>query len=243
MGCTSSTASSTSDPSRSWGPAGALLLLAASCAPATLYVPSPVLAPMFSKGGQFHTSAQAGPQGVQLNAAYTAGRNIMVRVSGHAQDREDGHYQLITAGAGWFLAYVPRRAELFQGWRASANADFGFADARGAVRTATTARAQYSANIYRIGLQADFGVDLTYVEAAAVARFVYLSARHTEDSALGGGATADWWLIEPAIVVRGGLETLKLELQAGYSEPLSQGGFLGDYRRWWGTLGIAAVFR
>lgn len=217
-----------------------VLSATSACAPALTYTPSPVIVPLFGRGGQGHTSIHGGPQGVQLAAAYAVSDEVMFRLVGHTQNRDDGYYRLFTGGVGYYVAQ-PTTRRSWASFRGAASADFGVADVRGTalVPAGNGQRLDlYEGLGYRVAAQLDLGAASKYVEAGVTGRFVYFGLQHGERSAAGENATASWWMFEPAVVVRGGAERLKLELQGGWSKPLRRDGIVGEYREWTWSLGV-----
>ncbi|MCK6545128.1 hypothetical protein L6R52_04615 [Myxococcota bacterium] len=215
-----------------------------ACAPALTYTPSPVVVPLFGRGGEAHTSLHGGSQGAQLAAAYAVSDEVMFRLVGHTQNRDDGHYRLFTGGAGYYLAQ-PLTRRRWLSLRGAASADFGVADVRGTAIVSNGSGGQrgdlYEGVGYRVSTQLDLGAASKYFAAGVTGRLVYFGLQHGERSAAGEDATASWWMFEPAAVLRGGLESIKLELQGGWSEPISRDGVVGDYRKWFWSLGIVAA--
>lgn len=90
------------------------------------------------------------------------------------------------------------------------------------------------ANIFRVGIQSNFGYKSKYFSAAVSSRIINLSySKIKGDLIFNGENQVDYlkenssiFLVEPALTIRGGLE--KVKLQYGYSLNLSNSDFRQD---------------
>ena len=93
-----------------------------------------------------------------------------------------------------------------------------------------------SANVFRVGIQPNFGYKTKHFEVALSSRIVSLMYNNIEgDLIYKGKSQIDYlndnksnFLLEPALTIRGGLEKIKLQLQYGYSHNLSNSTFRQD---------------
>lgn len=93
-----------------------------------------------------------------------------------------------------------------------------------------------SADLLRFGVQPALGYRSKYFEAAASSRFVGLSYRNIEGSLIYGGedqvemlnGANRYFLVEPALTLRAGLENVKLQIQTSRSFNLTDADFRQD---------------
>lgn len=93
-----------------------------------------------------------------------------------------------------------------------------------------------SANIFRIGIQPNFGYKSKYFSAAISSRIVNLSYSNIKGDLIFENENqlnylknnSSNFLIEPALTIKGGLEKVKLQVQYGFSLNLSNSDFKQD---------------
>lgn len=106
-----------------------------------------------------------------------------------------------------------------------------------------------SANIFRVGIQPNFGFKSKYFSAAVSSRIVNLKYSNikgdlifeNKDQVSYLTSNSSNFLLEPAITLRGGFERIKLQLQYGYSLNLSDASFRQDNS--YLTLGLNFNFK
>ena len=119
----------------------------------------------------------------------------------------------------------------------------------GSSTTTPPTEGDISANIYRFGLQPNFGYKTTYFEAAVSSRIVSLNYSGVEGDLIFDSVDQvkylednnSKFLIEPAITLRGGIEKIKFQLQLGYSLNVSDSDFKQD--KSFGTIGLSFRFK
>jgi hypothetical protein len=93
-----------------------------------------------------------------------------------------------------------------------------------------------SANIFRYGIQPNFGYQSKYFSAAISSRLVNLRYSNIDGDLIYNGEDAvgylnendSHFLVEPALTVRGGLDKIKLQLQVGFSWNVTNENFRQD---------------
>jgi len=106
-----------------------------------------------------------------------------------------------------------------------------------------------SANIFRYGIQPNFGFKTKYFTAAISSRIVNLTYNKIEGDLIYGGesqvnylkANDSNFLLEPALTLRGGVEKIKLQLQVGWSVNMTNSEFRQDNS--FATLGLNFNFK
>ncbi len=97
-------------------------------------------------------------------------------------------------------------------------------------------KGKISANIFRVGIQPNFGFKSRYFSAALSSRFVNLSYNDIKGDLIFEGVNqVDYltdhnsnFLIEPAMTIRGGLDKIKVQVQYLYSFNLTTSDFRQD---------------
>lgn len=101
-----------------------------------------------------------------------------------------------------------------------------------------------SANLLRFGIQPSLGYKSNHFEAAISSRFASLNYSNIEGDLIFENVNQVNYLndnksnfiIEPALILRGGFEQIKLQLQLGYSLNVTESDFKQD--KAFGTIGL-----
>jgi hypothetical protein len=224
------------------------LLACGACAP-KYYSPNTHNAPLLSGRGDYSAAFAFGDGRGELQGAYAfsdavAGMINAVRFELKDDDEGDGgEGGLLEVGLG----YQRPLGEGFQlgvfGLAGGGNLENHFPSTR-ASNPGTTGILE--AKLARFGVQSVLGYRSRYFEAAGSARLVGLRYSEVKGSLVFGGedqvralaASTSHTLVEPALTVRGGSSSLKLQLQLGFSRNLTD----ADWRQDKGYLSAGVVF-
>lgn len=209
-----------------------------SCSP-KFYTPNTQNVPLISEKGETNLTLSGNGNQVEFQGAYGVTTNIAIKTNGGLfipSDLDNGN-----GGSGKFI-------EFGGGYFKPINENFvfetygimGFGSFENHLPSTTNdypqTKGDISANIFRIGIQPNFGYKSKYVSAAVSSRFVNLSySKITGDLIFEDVNQPDYlngnssnFLIEPALTIKGGLEKVKLQFQYGYSFNLSNSDFRQD---------------
>jgi hypothetical protein len=205
-----------------------LASLAASACTPKYYAPNTHNVPLLTHRGDFSAAGLVGDSRGELQGAYAVTDRVALMANGAFFDQADDEQG--DGGRGGFLelgaGYVAPVGERFQ---IGVFGMFGGGDVENHFPSTlddnpgTTGILE--AKLSRFGVQPLVGFRSRYFEAAASARFVGLRYSNVTGSLMFGGedqvqrlrARSEHTLLEPAITVRGGFETVKLQLQLGWS--------------------------
>lgn len=211
---------------------------ASACAP-KYYAPNTHNVPLLTRQGDFSASAAVGDSRGELQGAYAATDRVAFMANGAFFDQADdeqgdgGRGGILELGVG-YLAPVGERFQigvfgLFGGGDVENHFPSTVASNPGTTGT-------LEAKLSRFGIQPAVSFRSRYFEAAASARIVGLRYSDVTGSLMFDGedqvqllrAQSDHTLLEPAITLRGGLETVKLQLQLGWSFNRGESSFRQD---------------
>jgi hypothetical protein len=209
-------------------PIAALAVLGVSgCAP-KYYAPNTHNVPLLTRARDFSGALAVGDSRGELQGAYAITERVAVMLNAAVFDQSDdadgdgGRGGILELGVG----YLAPRGERFQlgvfGLLGGGDVENHFPSTV-ASNPATTGNLE--ASLARFGVQPALGYRSTYFEAAASARILRLRYSDVAGSLVFGGedqvqllrSQSSHTLLEPALTVRGGLETVKLQLQLGWS--------------------------
>ena len=219
---------------------------ATACSP-KYYSPNTQNVPLLSEKGEMNLSATGNANQFEFQGAYAITDAFALQVNGGLFVPEDldngdgGSGKFIEFGGGYFTPVSDKYVFELYGL-----AGFGGVEnnltSRATANPATTGH--ISADVFRYGVQPNFGFKSKYFSAAVSSRIVNVLYSNIEGSLVYEGANQQTYLrdnhslflIEPALTVRGGFDMVKLQLQVGRSFNLSNSEFRQDEA--FGTLGL-----
>ncbi len=226
----------------------ATLLACGACAP-KYYAPNTHNVPLLERKGDYSAAFALGDSRGELQGAYAVTSDLgLLLNAAHFESSEDedgdgGKGGLLEVGFG----YQTQLDERFQfgvfGLLGGGNVENHFPSTLGA-NPGTTGILE--AGLARFGVQPVIGFRSTYVEAAASMRVLRLRYSDVtgslvfagEDQVQLLGSQTHHTLLEPALTLRAGLPTVKLQVQLGWSFNKSHANFRQDE----GHLTAAVVY-
>jgi hypothetical protein len=223
-------------------------LVFGACAP-KYYAPNTHNVPILTRARDFSATGALGDARVEVQGAYALTNQLGVMLNAAAFDKpedEDGD-----GGSGGLLevgfGYMRPLDENFQlgvfGLVGGGNVENHFPSTV-AANPGTTG--DIEAKLTRFGVQPVIGFHSRYVEAAASVRVLGLRISDIEGDLVFGGedqvqalsGQTELTLLEPALTVRAGLETVKLQVQLGWSANKTDSNFRQDE----GHLTVGVVY-
>ncbi len=210
----------------------------ASCSP-IYYTPNTQNVPLISQKGETNLTLSGNANQIEFQGAYGIAENIAIKANGglfipsDLDNGDGGSGKFIEFGAGYFMP-------IQEGFVFEAYGIVGFGGVENHFPSTKEdyplTKGEISANIFRIGVQPNFGYKSKYFSAAVSSRIVHLSYNNIKgDLMFDQTNQMDYLesnssnvLLEPALTVRGGLEKIKLQVQYGYSLNLSNSSFRQD---------------
>lgn len=209
-----------------------------SCNP-KFYTPNTQNVPLISKKGETNLTLAGNGDRVEFQGAYGVSENIALQANGglfipsDLDNGNGGSGKFLEIGGGYFK-------EVSKNWIFETYGIAGIGSFENHLPGTTDDNPQtkgdISANMFRVGIQPNFGYKSKYFSAAVSSRFVNLSYSNIKgDLIFEDKGQSDYlknnssnFLIEPAFTVRGGFEKIKLQIQYGYSLNLSNSNFRQD---------------
>ena len=216
----------------------AALFVFTSCNP-KYYSPNTQNVPLISAQGEKNITVAANGNQVELQGAMGVTDKIALQLNGGLyipKDQDNGNGgkgNFIEVGAGYFKEVQPN-------WVFETYALAGFGSFKNYLPSTIAdnpgTKGDLSANIFRVGVQPNFGYKTKYFSAMVSSRFVNLSYSNIKGDLIFAGEQQltylkdnnSNFLIEPALTLRGGLEKVKLQVQYGYSFNVSNSHFRQD---------------
>jgi hypothetical protein len=214
------------------------IVLFAGCSP-KYYSPNTQNVPLISAKGETNLTLGGNANQVEFQGAYGIGKSVAIQANGglfipaDLDNGNGGSGKFLELGAGYFKPV--QKNFVFETYGI-----FGFGNMENHMPSTVTgnsgAKGDISANLFRVGIQPNFGFKSKYFSAAISSRIVNLTYNNIEgDLFFDGVNQADYlegnksnFLLEPALTLRGGLEKVKLQMQFGYSLNLSNSEFRQD---------------
>ncbi len=213
-------------------------LLLTACSP-KFYTPNTQNVPMIRSRGQTNLTLAGNGNQVEFQGAYGVSDAIAIQASGglfipkDLDNGDGGSGRFIEGGVGY---YRPINDHFV--FETYALAGYGHVENHMPSTTGTHpgTTGDISANLLRLSLQPSFGYTSRYFSVAASTRVGMLNYSNiTGDLIFDNESQTDYLttnrsgvLLEPALTIRGGLEKIKLQVQAGYSFNLSNSTFRQD---------------
>lgn len=223
----------------------------ASCSP-KFYTPNTMNVPLISEKGEIDLTLSGNVNQVEFQGAYGVANHIAIQanggvfIPGDLDNGNGGSGRFIELGGGYFLP-------IQEHWVFEAYGIFGFGSFENHLPSTLEEYPQtdgkISANLFRAGVQPNFGFKSDYFSAAISSRIVSLSYSkirgdlnfEDENQQSYLASNSPGFLLEPAITVKGGLKRLKLQVQYGYSLNLTNSKFRQDNQ--FLTVGINFKFK
>jgi len=229
----------------------AMGIVMTSCSP-KFYSPNTQNVPLISEKGETNLTLSGNGNQVEFQGAYGLTEHIAIKANGGLYIPKDldngngGSGKFIEIGGGYFKP-------VYTNFVFETYAIAGFGSFENHLPSTTSAypltTGDISANLFRIGIQPNFGYKTKYFSAAVSSRFVNLSYSKVEGDLifeeinqpeyLKGNSSN--FLVEPALTIKGGFDKIKLQLQYGYSFNLSNSNFRQDNS--YLTIGLNFNFR
>ena len=209
-----------------------------SCSP-KFYSPNTQNVPLISEKGETNLTLSGNGNQVEFQGAHGLTENVAIKANAGLfipKDLDNGNGgsgNFVEVGGGYFKP-------INSNWIFESYGIVGFGSFENHLPSTTAdypqTKGDLSANIFRAGIQPNFGYKSKYFSAAISSRFVHLSYSKIQGDLIFEGvnqpaylrSNASNFLIEPALTIRGGLEKFKLQLQYGYSFNLSNSDFRQD---------------
>ena len=223
----------------------------ASCNP-KFYTPNTQNVPLISEKGETNLTLSGNGNQVEFQGAYGITQNIAIKANGglfipsNLDNGNGGSGKFFEIGGGYFKPIT-------ENWIFELYGLLGIGSFENHLPSTKIDYPQtngdISANIFRVGVQPNFGYKSKYFSAAISSRIVNLSYSKVDgDLIFDGMPQVDYlesnlsnFLIEPALTVRGGLEKIKLQVQYTYSLNLSNSDFMQDKTLL--TIGLNFTFK
>lgn len=223
----------------------------ASCSP-KFYTPNTMNVPLMSEKGEIDLTLSGNANQVEFQGAYAVADHIAIQANGGAfipQNLDNGNGgsgKFIEVGGGYFLP-------IQEHWVFEAYGIFGLGTFENHLPTTLGDYPQtdgkISANLFRAGIQPNFGFKSKYFSAAVSSRIVSLSYSkirgdlifEDENQQSYLASNSPGFLLEPALTIKGGFERIKLQVQYGYSVNLTNSDFRQDNQ--FLTIGLNFKFK
>lgn len=218
-----------------------LALMAAimmSCNP-KYYTANTQNVPLISHQGESNLTVSGNGNQVEFQGAYGVSNGFAIQANGglfipsDLDNGDGGSGKFFELGAGYFTPVSENFVFEVYGLA-------GMGSVENHLPSTTSAnpatQGDVSANIFRYGIQPNFGFKSKYFSAAVSSRIVNLRYSNIEGDLIYNGDdqaaylrdNASSMLIEPALTLRGGLDKIKLQLQIGYSWNVTNENFRQD---------------
>lgn len=215
-----------------------LLLALASCNP-KFYSPNTQNVPLISQKGETNLTLAGNANQVEFQGAYGVSNGFSMIANGglfipsDLDNGNGGSGKFIELGGGYFKSVADHFVFETYGLLGFGSFENHLPSTMG---DHPETKGDLSANIFRAGVQPNFGFKSKYFSAAVSSRFVSLNYNGVKGDLIFEGVNQmDYlkehnsnFLIEPAITVKGGFEKVKLQIQYGYSFNLTNSDFRQD---------------
>lgn len=215
-----------------------LALILASCSP-KFYSPNTHNVPLISEQGETNLSVTGNANQVEFQGAYGVTDGFAIQASGGVfipsdlDNGDGGSGNFGEIGLGYFKPIT-------ENWIFEAYGLAGYGTLENhfpsSIENNPGTTGKISANIFRFGVQPNFGYKSKHFSAAVSSRFVNVSYNQVNGSFIFENkdqedylnANSSNFMIEPALTIRGGFERFKLQVQYGYSINVTNSDFRQD---------------
>ncbi|HMJ67929.1 MAG TPA: hypothetical protein VK508_03500 [Cyclobacteriaceae bacterium] len=215
-----------------------LALIAIGCNP-KYYSPNTQNVPLLSEKGEVNLSLSGNTNQAEFQGAYAAGEHFALQANGglfipkDLDNGDGGSGKFIEVGAGYFTPVSERFVFELYGLAGTGSVEN---DLRSRATTNPPTTGVISANVFRYGIQPNFGFKSKYFSAAVSSRIVNLNYSNIDGDLVFEGANQRAYLndnksnflFEPALTLKAGVEKLRFQLQIGHSFNLSNENFRQD---------------
>ncbi len=215
-----------------------MLAIMASCSP-KYYTANTQNVPLISEKGETNLTLSGNGNQVEFQGAYGVGSNIAIQanaglfIPSDLDNGDGGSGKFFEAGVGYFTPVAENFVFELYGLAGTGSVENHLPSTADA---SPGTEGDISANIFRYGIQPNFGYKSKYFSAAVSSRFVNLRYSNiVGDLIYNGESAADYlrendsnFLIEPALTIRAGLEKIKFQFQFGYSFNVTNEDFRQD---------------
>lgn len=215
-----------------------MLAIMAGCSP-KYYTANTQNVPLISEKGETNLTLSGNGNQVEFQGAYGIGSNIAIQgnaglfIPSDLDNGDGGSGKFFEAGVGYFKPIAEHFVFELYGLAGAGSVENHLpstADANPGTQ------GDISANIFRYGIQPNFGFKSKYFSAAVSSRLVNLRYSNIDgDLVYDGRDAADYlqennslFLVEPALTVKAGLDKIKVQLQVGYSWNTTKDNFRQD---------------
>lgn len=216
----------------------AIATLIAGCSP-KYYSPNTQNVPLLSERGEVNLSLAGSGNQVEVQGAYAAGSNFGLQLNGgafipkDADNGDGGSGKYIELGAGYFNPLSDKLVFEVYGLLGTGSVEN---ELRSRATTNPVTTGVISANLFRAGIQPNFGFKSKYFSAAVSSRIAHLTYSNIDGDLIYNAVNQEQYLgdnksnflIEPALTIRAGVEKVKFQFQLGHSFNLSNSEFRQD---------------
>jgi hypothetical protein len=215
-----------------------MLMIMLSCNP-KYYTANTQNVPLISEKGETNLTLSGNANQVEFQGAYGVSNGFAIQANGglfipaDLDNGDGGSGKFFEVGGGYFTPVAENFVFELYGL-------VGFGSVENHLPSTTNSNpgteGDISANIFRYGIQPNFGFKSKYFSAAVSSRIVNLRYSNidgdlvydSEDQVSYLQDNKSNFLVEPALTVRAGVEKIKLQLQIGYSWNVSNENFRQD---------------
>lgn len=226
-------------------------LIFTGCSP-KFYTPNTQNVPLISERGETNLTLSGNGNQIEFQGAYGVTEGFAVKANGalfipsDLDNGNGGSAKFIEFGGGYFKPIADNFVLEVYGIFGIGNLENHFP---ASISENPHTNGDISANIFRYGIQPNFGYKSKYFSVAISSRIVNLNYSNIKGNLIFEEAdqiiylnnNSSNFLLEPAITVKGGFEKVKLQLQYGYSLNLSNNAFRQDNS--FLTIGLNFNFR
>lgn len=215
----------------------ACVIMLNACNP-IYYSPNTQNVPLISEKGETNLTLAGNGNQIEFQAAYGVAQNIALKANGGIfipkdnDNGDGGSGKFFELGGGYFKPLENNLVFEIYGIAGFGTVENHFPSIAAANPQTT---GDISANVFRFGIQPNFGYKSEYFSVAVSSRIANLTygnikgdlIYNAENQATYLNQNKSNFLVEPAITIRGGLEKIKLQLQLAKSINLS----INDFRQ------------
>ncbi|MDD2412016.1 MAG: hypothetical protein RBS19_01855 [Bacteroidales bacterium] len=210
----------------------------ASCSP-KFYTPNSHNVPLLSEKGEASLTLTGNGNQLEFQGAYAITNHIAIKADGGIFSPSDinngngGSGKFGELGVGYFTP-------IHENWIFETYGIVGYGGFENHMPSTQenypSTKGNISAKLLRVGIQPNFGFKSKYFSAAVSSRIVNLSYNNIKGDLIYRDISqtqylknnSSHFLVEPALTLRGGTESFKLQLQYGYSFNLTNKSFKQD---------------
>ncbi|HEX9654432.1 MAG TPA: hypothetical protein VGA99_12030 [bacterium] len=231
--------------------AAGFVLLVSGCNP-KYYAPNTHNVPLLQQKGNGVATFAAGEARAELQGAYAVTKNLAIMLNlasfkpKNDEEGDGGKGQLVEAGLGYYRGFSKNFVFETYGLASIGDVENHFPSS---VTNNPTTTGKIESKLFRIGVQSAVGFTSKYFDVAASTRLTALNYHDISGSLIFGGEDQVAYLqgqdkhvlFEPALTLRGGYKSLKLQIQLGHSFNLSHSDFQQDDGHF--TIGVGYHLR